>query len=112
MTEPYPQQWPPPAPPPVSAYPPPPPRLPDFPHPEPRPYHLMLRTWNYAAWRPVVGIIVVFVSLFIVAPLVLLPVLAAGVAVTGRRVSPPLFESMELLGRERSLARLHAAMAG
>ena len=31
------------------------------------------------------------------------------VAVTGRRVSPPLFESMELLGRERSLARLSAA---
>lgn len=28
------------------------------------------------------------------------------VAITGRRVSPPLFESMELLGRERSLARL------
>ena len=25
------------------------------------------------------------------------------VAVTGRRVSPPLFESMELLGRDRSL---------
>lgn len=33
------------------------------------------------------------------------------VAVTGRRVSPPLFESMELLGRERSLARLAAALA-
>ncbi len=31
------------------------------------------------------------------------------VAVTGRTVSPPLFESMELLGRERSLARLRAA---
>ncbi|MEJ7629834.1 MAG: glutamate--tRNA ligase [Nocardioidaceae bacterium] len=28
------------------------------------------------------------------------------VAVTGRRISPPLFESMELLGRERSLSRL------
>jgi glutamyl-tRNA synthetase len=28
------------------------------------------------------------------------------VAITGRRVSPPLFESMELLGRDRSLARL------
>ncbi len=30
------------------------------------------------------------------------------VAVTGRRVSPPLFESMELIGRESSLARLRA----
>jgi glutamyl-tRNA synthetase len=31
------------------------------------------------------------------------------VAVTGRRVSPPLFESLELLGRERSLSRLRSA---
>ena len=31
-------------------------------------------------------------------------------AVTGRLVSPPLFESMELLGRERSLARVQAAI--
>ncbi len=31
------------------------------------------------------------------------------VAVTGRRVSPPLFESLELLGREVSLARLDGA---
>ena len=31
------------------------------------------------------------------------------VAVTGRRVSPPLFESLELLGRERSLTRLGSA---
>jgi glutamyl-tRNA synthetase len=30
------------------------------------------------------------------------------VAVTGRRVSPPLFESMELLGRGSTLARLRA----
>jgi glutamyl-tRNA synthetase len=30
------------------------------------------------------------------------------VAVTGRTVSPPLYESMELLGRERSLRRLRA----
>jgi glutamyl-tRNA synthetase len=30
-------------------------------------------------------------------------------AVTGRLVSPPLFESMALLGRERSLARIQAA---
>ena len=32
------------------------------------------------------------------------------VAVTGRRVSPPLFESLELLGRERALRRLQAAL--
>jgi glutamyl-tRNA synthetase len=31
------------------------------------------------------------------------------VAITGRTVSPPLFESMEILGRDRSLARLRAA---
>jgi glutamyl-tRNA synthetase len=31
------------------------------------------------------------------------------VAITGRRVSPPLFESMELLGRDRSLGRLSTA---
>jgi glutamyl-tRNA synthetase len=33
------------------------------------------------------------------------------VAVTGRQVSPALFESMALLGRDRSLARLAAAQA-
>jgi glutamyl-tRNA synthetase len=33
------------------------------------------------------------------------------VAITGRTVSPPLFESMELLGRERSMARLRRAVA-
>jgi glutamyl-tRNA synthetase len=33
------------------------------------------------------------------------------VAVTGRRVSPPLFESIELLGRERTVARLDSALA-
>ncbi|MCL2544148.1 MAG: glutamate--tRNA ligase [Nocardioidaceae bacterium] len=32
------------------------------------------------------------------------------VAVTGRRVSPPLFESLELLGRGRSLGRLQSAL--
>jgi glutamyl-tRNA synthetase len=33
------------------------------------------------------------------------------VATTGRTVSPPLFQSMELLGRERTLARLEEALA-
>jgi glutamyl-tRNA synthetase len=42
------------------------------------------------------------------------PKLAFGpvrVAATGRRVSPPLFESLELLGRDRSLNRLRAGLA-
>lgn len=34
---------------------------------------------------------------------------AVRVAVTGQRVSPPLFETMEVLGRETSLARIEAA---
>jgi glutamyl-tRNA synthetase len=33
------------------------------------------------------------------------------VAITGRRISPPLFESLELLGRDASLARLDAALS-
>ena len=33
------------------------------------------------------------------------------IAVTGRKVSPPLFESLELLGRDRSLDRLSRAIA-
>ena len=33
------------------------------------------------------------------------------IAVTGKRVGPPLFESMLLLGRERTLERLRDAIA-
>ena len=33
------------------------------------------------------------------------------VAVTGQKVSPPLFESMEILGRDTSLARIEAGIA-
>jgi glutamyl-tRNA synthetase len=33
------------------------------------------------------------------------------VAITGRRVGPPLFESLELLGRERTLDRIRRALA-
>lgn len=36
---------------------------------------------------------------------------ALRVAVSGQQVSPPLFESMELLGKESTLARLKAALA-
>jgi membrane protease YdiL (CAAX protease family) len=85
-------QWQPPTQPPVyppgysSGYPPAypaypsPPALPSFPHAEPQPYHLMLRTWTYAWWKPVVGIVIALAGMLLIAPLVLLPVLALGVA--------------------------------
>jgi membrane protease YdiL (CAAX protease family) len=44
---------------------------------------MMLRTWDYHWWKPVVGILVLAVSMFIVVPLLLLPVLAAAVALEG-----------------------------
>jgi membrane protease YdiL (CAAX protease family) len=59
------------------------PPLPPFPHPEPREYHQMLRTWNYAWWKPVLGIALVLVGMVIVAPLVLMPVLIIGVLLEG-----------------------------
>jgi membrane protease YdiL (CAAX protease family) len=43
----------------------------------------MLRTWNYSWWKPVVGVLVVAVGMILVAPLALLPVLAAGVSLEG-----------------------------
>ncbi len=43
----------------------------------------MLRTWTYAWWRPVVGILTMVVGGLIVLPLVLLPILFVGVAIEG-----------------------------
>jgi membrane protease YdiL (CAAX protease family) len=43
----------------------------------------MLRTWTYAWWKPVVGVALVVLGMFVVMPLVMLPVLAAAVAVEG-----------------------------
>ena len=54
-----------------------------FPHPAPTPYHLMLRTWTYAWWKPVVGVLIAVVGMLVVAPLLFLPVLAVGVAIEG-----------------------------
>lgn len=71
--------------------PPPPARYPSHPHPEPRAYHQMLRTWNYKWWKPVVGIILVILGMVVVAPLVMLPVLAIGVVIEGG----PFLESLE-----------------
>jgi len=44
---------------------------------------LMLRTWDYAWWRPVVGLLLFIVGGLVVAPIVLLPVLGIAVALQG-----------------------------
>ena len=56
---------------------------PAFPHPEPQPYHLMFRTWDYAWWRPVVGLFALVAGMLLVIPVVLLPVLLVAAAVEG-----------------------------
>ena len=38
------------------------PRMVAHPHPEPRTYPLMLRTWDYRWWKPVVGIVLLVVG--------------------------------------------------
>jgi glutamyl-tRNA synthetase len=66
-----------------------------------------LETWDHAAIEEALRVA-------LVENLGLKPRVAFGpvrVAVTGRRISPPLFESLDLLGRDASLARL-AAVAG
>jgi uncharacterized protein len=87
---PQPGAWPPPQQPapPVQQYPqqytgPYPQPYPPFPHAEPRPYHQMLRTWTYAWWKPVLGAVLTLVGMLLVMPLVLMPVLAIGVAISG-----------------------------
>ena len=52
------------------------------PHPEPRSYPLILRTWDYRWWKPVVGLAAAIVA-FVVMQFLLLPVLAVAVALEG-----------------------------
>jgi uncharacterized protein len=53
-----------------------PPGARSFPHAQPTPYHLMLRTWGYSWWRPVVGVLLAVLSFFVGASLVYLLVAA------------------------------------
>jgi membrane protease YdiL (CAAX protease family) len=41
----------------------------------------MLRTWTYAWWRPVVGLLLMLVGLLVVVPVLMLPVLLIGTAI-------------------------------
>lgn len=63
------------------------------PHEEPRSYPLMLRTWDYHLWRPVMGIFVLIVGALAIMPLVLLSVLAAAVAIQDGGLSAANFEN-------------------
>jgi glutamyl-tRNA synthetase len=66
-----------------------------------------LETWNTASVEDVL-------RAAIVEAMEISPRHAFGplrVAISGRRISPPLFESMEVLGRESSLARLRRLRA-
>ncbi len=60
----------------VPAYAPAPRRDMTFPHPEPTPYHRMLRTWTYQPWKPAVGILLVVIGFFVVTSLVYIVVAA------------------------------------
>ncbi len=73
--QPYPQSSP------QYAAPPPDPRL-MHPHPEPRSYPLVLRTWNYRWWKPVLGILFALI-VFLVVQVALLVILVVGVVVDG-----------------------------
>jgi membrane protease YdiL (CAAX protease family) len=57
------------------------PRL-EHPHPEPRLYPQMLRTWDYAWWKPLLGILLAVVAFFAIQ-IVLTVVLVVGALVDG-----------------------------
>jgi uncharacterized protein len=79
----FPAPWPPHAAAPQPSHEPHPAERPAFPHPEPRAYHEMYRTWSYRWWRPVVGIVALLAGMIIVLPLLLMPVLVVGVLIEG-----------------------------
>lgn len=84
------------------------------PHAEPQSYPLMLRTWTYAVWRPVVGIFLLIVGSLLVVPSLLMPVLAAAAAIQDGGLSAASFENA--LSMERvtpaSMLYLNLSLAG
>jgi membrane protease YdiL (CAAX protease family) len=46
------------------------PAYPSFPHAEPTPYHQMLRTWTYAAWKPLLGLFICVFAFFVLAAVI------------------------------------------
>lgn len=84
------------------------------PHPEPRSYPLMLRTWDYAGWRPVVGIFMLIVGALVLVPLLMMPVLAAAVSIQNGGLSAASFEAALSLDKvtPASMLYLNLSLAG
>jgi uncharacterized protein len=57
--------------------------LPAYPHARPEPYHRILRTWTYRAWRVVVGMLLVLALGMLVGPLLAWVTVGLGMAALG-----------------------------
>ena len=85
-----------------------------FPHAQPTPYQRMLRTWTYAWWKPVVGLLVAALGFFIGAALVFFAVGAVWAAFQGgswaqdvqHDIDPNHVTPASLLGTNLGLASL------
>ncbi len=55
----------------------------------------MLRTWTYAPWRPLVGLLLLLVGALAFLPLVLVPVLAIGIKIQGGDFSTELTKALD-----------------
>ena len=92
--------------------PPPSPAALAFPHREPTPYHLMLRTWGYAWWRPVVGVIAAVLAFFVTATLLLGVVAVAWSALQGGDFSDNLMDNLDVTkGRPATLLGVNLGIA-
>lgn len=65
------------------------------PHRAPTSYPLILQTWAYSWWQPVVGLLVMIVCALILAPILLLPVLAIGILIQGGDFSPAFTAALD-----------------
>ena len=98
---PYPP-YPPPYGPPYGAPPPPPPprpALPPYPHAQPEPYHRILRTWTYAVWRVLVGVLLTVFLGLLVGPLLAMLLVGVGVEVLGVGTADEVVEGLQLGGK-------------
>jgi membrane protease YdiL (CAAX protease family) len=84
------------------------------PHPEPRTYPLMLRTWTYRPWKPLVGILLLVLGMLVVVPTLLLAPLAGLVALDHRGSFQKAFEDALNLDHVtwQGMLYLNLALAG